>query len=203
MTHKSLYQPMPPTYPLTVEHFQCGRNFRPTTVSRNLYDTVFSSEIAAITDHTYQHVHVFGKRVSTISPRSHHHILVEHTVTSRNVRHGIDSRPPHLSDKKRTHVFQGLKQRTRSMRWSEFHHLPLFYPTAVRSCHDSTDGYHVLRFQKRHDTTRNSVFGKNAIHIGIDEIRVGGSIKPGIDGIGFRSSVFLIHHNQPFIFGPG
>ena len=85
------------------------RNFRPTTVSRNLYDTVFSSEIAAITDHTYQHVHVFGKRVSTISPRSHHHILVEHTVTSRNVRHGIDSRPPHLSDKKRTHVFQGLE----------------------------------------------------------------------------------------------
>ena len=45
------------------------------------------------------------------------------------------------------------------------------------------------------------IFFEDAIHIGTDEIGVRSNIDSRIGCIGFRPSVFLIHQNQPFIFG--
>lgn len=109
MDTKCLEQSPCPTGTLPVKHCQVGRPFRPTASIRNLYDFIRTGEIAHISYHAGNEVHVFGKRGSIISSGSNRYRTVEKTESTGNIRHAIDSGPPHLANQIGTHIFQILE----------------------------------------------------------------------------------------------
>ena len=139
MDTKCLEQSPCPTGTLPVKHCQVGRPFRPTASIRNLYDFIRTGEIAHISYHAGNEVHVFGKRGSIISSGSNRYRTVEKTESTGNIRHAIDSGPPHLANQIGTHIFQILEKRNRSTGSSHVHDLSVFHNASVRHQHRSAD----------------------------------------------------------------
>ena len=131
MDTKCLEQPSCPTGTLTVKHCQVGRSFRPTTSIRNLYDLIRTGEVAHISYHAGDEVHVFGKRGGIVSSGCNRYRTVEKTESTGNIRHTIDCGPPHLANQIGTHILQVLEKWDRSTGSSYVHDLSVFHDASV------------------------------------------------------------------------
>ena len=136
---KCLEQSSCPTGTLTVKHRQVGRSFRPTASIRNLNNLIRTGEVAHISYHAGNEVHIFCKGSTVVSSGCNGYGTVEKTESTGNIRHTIDCRPSHLTNQVGTHVFEVLEKRNRSTRSSHVYYLPVFHYASVCHQHRSAD----------------------------------------------------------------
>ena len=107
---KRLEQSSCPTGTLTVKHRQVGRSFRPTASIRNLNNLIRTGEVAHISYHAGNEVHIFCKGSTVVSSGCNGYRTVEKTESTGNIRHTIDCGPSHLTNQVGTHVFEVLEK---------------------------------------------------------------------------------------------
>ena len=139
MDIKCLEQSPCPTGTLAVEHCQVGRPFRPAASIRNLYDFIRTGEVAHISYHTGDEVHVFSKRGSIVSSGCNRYRTVEKTESTGDIRHSIDCGPPHLANQVGTHILQILEKWNRCTGSSNVYDLSVFHDASVSHQHRSAD----------------------------------------------------------------
>ena len=74
--------------------------------------------------------------------------------------------------------------------------LAVLHLAAVGNGHDAADGNDGVIFEDGHDTLRDGVFGQHAVHVRVDEVRIGRGVQARVDGVGLGASVLLVHHDE-------
>lgn len=200
--HQRLEQPATPARTLAVEHHEVRRPLGPAAGLGDLHDLVGAREVAHVTHHAGQQVHVLGERHRVVTACRDGDLTVEKPESARDVGHGVDRRPPHLAHQVGAHVLQILEQRDRRMGRPHLDHLPVLDLAAVGHAHRAAHGDHVLR-RREHgpDTAVEGVAAQDAVHVGADEVGILRGVDAGIRGVGLRAAVLLVDDDQPAVLG--
>ena len=144
MDAQCLEQSPCPTGALAVKHCQVGRSFRPTASVRYLHYLVRPGEVAHISHHAGNHVHVFRKGSTVITSCRNGYGTVKKPESTGYIRHPVDGRPSHLTYQIGTHIFQVLEKRNRGTRSLDINNLPVLHYAAVSHQHGSAHGNHLF-----------------------------------------------------------